>query len=102
MPPLRTPPTHSRRALVAALLVLAAACGTSAPEPGSPHTSTSSAITVYTLAESGAGQPGQISHGKPMDIDWDALSNSFLVSCGCPKSRVWLLTWCFAAVAGAA
>ena len=80
MPPLRTPPTDSRRALVAALLVLAAACGTSAPEPGSPHTSTSSAITVYTLAESGAGQPGQISHGKPMDIDWDAPSNSFLVS----------------------
>ena len=80
MPPLRTPPTHSRRALVATLLILAAACGTSAPEPGSPHTSTSSAITVYTLAESGAGQPGQISHGKPMDIDWDAPSSSFLVS----------------------
>src|SRR5689334_15519183 len=65
MPPLRTPPTHRRRALVAALLVLAAACGAPAPEPGLPHTSTSSAITVYTLAESGAGQPGQISHGKP-------------------------------------
>jgi Cu-Zn family superoxide dismutase len=65
---------------VAALIILAAGCGTPAPESGSPHTSASSAITVYTLAESGEGQPGQISHGKPMDIDWDAPSSSFLVS----------------------
>ena len=80
MPPLRAPATHRRRALVATLIILAAGCGTPAPEPGAPHTSTSSAITAYTLAESGAGQPGDISHGKPMDIDWDAPSSSFLVS----------------------
>jgi hypothetical protein len=79
MPQLRRPPTHGR-ALVVALIILAAGCGTSAPEPGSPHATTSSAITVYTLAESGSGKPGEISHGKPMDIDWDAASGSFFVS----------------------
>jgi hypothetical protein len=63
-----------------ALIILAAGCSTSAPVPGSPHATTSSAVTVYTLAESGEGKPGEISHGKPMDIDWDATSGSFFVS----------------------
>ncbi len=73
MPPLRRPPIQGR-AFVVALILLAAGCGTSAPEPGSPHATTLSAITVYTLAESGEGQPGQISHGKPTDINSE---------CGC-------------------
>ena len=79
MPPLRRPLTQGR-ALMTALIILAAGCGTSAPEPGTPHPTTSSAVTVYTLAESGDGKPGEISHGKPMDIDWDAASGSFFVS----------------------
>jgi hypothetical protein len=54
MPPLRTPPTHSR-ALVAALIILTAACATSAPESGSPHTSTSSAIQRLVVVSEGDG-----------------------------------------------
>ena len=79
MPPLRRPLTQGR-ALMTALIILAAGCSTSAPEPGTPHPTTPSAVTVYTLAESGDGKPGAISHGKPMDIDWDAASGSFFVS----------------------
>jgi len=79
MPPLRRPLTQGRT-LMTALILLAAGCSTSAPEPGTPHATTPSVVTIYTLAESGDGKPGAISHGKPMDIDSDAASGSFFVS----------------------
>ena len=79
MPRLRRLSIRSRL-LAAVLIAIGAGCSISAPQPGTPHAMTSSAIAVYNLTESGRGKPGDINHGKPVDIDWHAASDSFFVA----------------------
>ena len=65
------------RVLAAVCLLIVAGCSASAPPPGPPP---ASAVTLYTLAESNRGKPGDIRHGKPIDIGFHAASDSFLVA----------------------
>ena len=89
MPRLRRALTCGRLPLVVLIVVVAgcsssapvAGCSSSAPVTGSPHASAPRTYVVYTLAESGqATTCNEISHGKPVDIDWDSASASFFVA----------------------